>query len=99
MISQEMFGGRETALVYLLAAATAGVATSTATNPIWIVRIRLYKSLAEKAGRMAGRSYKNGLDYMIQVLRREGVRGLYRGLSVSYLGITESTLHGFYMSR
>lgn len=34
IISQEMYGGRETASVHLLAAATAGMITSTATNPI-----------------------------------------------------------------
>jgi hypothetical protein len=81
--------------VHLLAAAAAGIATSTATNPIWLVktRLQLNKSLAEKGGPMAGRRYKNGLDCMIQVVRQEGVRGLYRGLSASYLGVTESTLH------
>jgi solute carrier family 25 protein 33/36 len=101
MISEEVFGGRETALVHLLAAATAGVATSTATNQIWFVKTRLWlnKSLAEKSGRMAGRRYKNGLVCLIQVVRQEGVRGLYRGLSASYLGVTEIILHWFYMSR
>lgn len=42
---------------------------------------------------MAGGRYKNGLDCTIKVVREEGVRGLYRGLSASYLGVGESTLH------
>lgn len=91
VISQELFGNQETALVHLLAATMAGVATSTATNPIWLVKTRLQldKSLAGKTGRR----YENSFDCMMQVIRQEGVKGLYRGLSASYLGVTESTLH------
>jgi hypothetical protein len=39
-----------------------------------------------------GRKYKNALDCTMQTVRSEGIRGLYRGLSASYLGVTESTL-------
>lgn len=78
-------------MVHLLAAATAGVATSTATNPIWLVKTRLQldRSTAEKTRRQ----YKNAFDCMRQVVRQEGIKGLYRGLGASYLGVTESTLH------
>lgn len=56
-------------------------------------RLQLDKSLAEKTGYIAGRRYKNSLDCIIQVVWQEGVKGLYRGLSASYLGDTESMLH------
>jgi solute carrier family 25 protein 33/36 len=91
VISQELFGGQETALVHLLAAATAGVATSTATNPIWLVKTRL--QLDRSATEKTCRRYKNAFDCMVQVVRQEGIKGLYRGLGASYLGVTESTLH------
>ncbi len=29
----------------------------------------------------------------MQIVRKEGIKGLYRGLSASYLGVSESTLH------
>lgn len=35
--------------------------------------------------------YKNSIDCAIRIVREEGVRGLFRGLSASYLGIFEST--------
>jgi Mitochondrial carrier protein len=53
MISEELFGVQETALVHLITVATAGVATSTATNMIWLVtRLPLDRSATEKTGRM-----------------------------------------------
>lgn len=77
--------------VHLAAAAIAGIATGTATNPIWLVKTRLQldKSNAEVG---KGRQYKNSWDCIKQTLRHEGIRGLYKGLSASYLGVTESSL-------
>ncbi len=94
LISQNFNNGKETAWVHLCAAASAGIATGTATNPIWLVKTRLQldKNMAEKAGSLETRKYKNSMDCIQQTLRAEGVRGLYRGLSASYLGVTESTL-------
>ena len=94
IISQHFNGGNEAAWVHLCAAATAGIVTGTATNPIWLVKTRLQldKSRAEMAGSMSERRYKNSLDCTMQTIRKEGIRGLYRGLSASYLGVSESTL-------
>ena len=81
--------------VHMAAAATAGVATATATNPIWLVKTRLQldRAQTDASGRVLQRRYRNSVDCAIQVCRQEGVRGLYRGLSASYLGVVESTLH------
>ncbi|KAL9130719.1 MAG: hypothetical protein Q9217_001156 [Psora testacea] len=94
IISQQFNDGQEAAWVHLWAAATAGLVTGTATNPIWLVKTRLQldKNNAEKAGTSGNRQYKDSMDCVRQTLRAEGIRGLYRGLSASYLGVTESTL-------
>ncbi|TKX23096.1 putative mitochondrial carrier protein 7 [Elsinoe australis] len=95
LISQTFNNGQEAAWVHLLAAANAGIITGTATNPIWLVKTRLQldKATAEKKGvGLDGRKYRNALDCTIQTVRTEGIRGLYRGLTASYLGVTESTL-------
>jgi solute carrier family 25, member 33/36 len=66
----------------------AGITTSTLTNPIWVVKTRLQldKSIT------GARRYKNSLDCLVQIWRHEGLKGFGRGLSASYLGVSESTL-------
>jgi len=95
IISESLNQGQEAFWVHLLAAASAGVVTGTATNPIWLIKTRLQldKNLAEKSGALSNRQYRNSLDCIRQTVRVEGIRGLYRGLSASYLGVTESTLY------
>ncbi|GAD92305.1 mitochondrial carrier protein (Rim2), putative [Paecilomyces variotii No. 5] len=85
-------GAKETPWgIHLTSAAMAGIATGTATNPIWLVKTRLQldKSNAEHG---KGRQYKNSWDCIKQTVRQEGIRGLYKGLSASYLGVTESSV-------
>ena len=85
IISETMDCGSDAALVYVGAAATAGVVTGTATNPIWLVKTRLQldRSHREKAAGRMVRPYKNSLDCLIQVFRQEGSRGMYLGLGAS----------------
>lgn len=94
LISENLNGGVEAPWVHLSAAVVAGIATGTATNPIWMIKTRLQldKNVAEKAGDVAKRQYRNSLDCIRQVMRDEGIRGFFKGLSASYLGVTESTL-------
>lgn len=92
--------GKESAWVHLCAAATAGVVTGTVTCPIWVVKTRIQLDKSQAAERVSGknvgqqqlRRYRNALDCTMQTLRHEGIRGLYRGLGASYLGVSESTL-------
>lgn len=90
--SNLFFNGQETASVHLLAAATAGLITGTATNPIWLVKTRLQLDKQNAGPGGQGRLYRNALDCVRKTVRTEGFRGLYRGLSASYLGVSESTL-------
>lgn len=85
IIANTFNNGKENSYVHLCAAAMAGLATGTATNPIWVVKTRLQLS-AEHNRRVSS-------AVMIkQILREEGVRGFYKGLSASYLGVTEGTI-------
>ncbi|KAI9819797.1 MAG: hypothetical protein M1832_003872 [Thelocarpon impressellum] len=82
---------KDAVAVHIIAAATAGIVTSTATNPIWLIKTRLQLDKSSSEG--VQRRYKNSLDCFAQTIRQEGIRGLYRGLSASYLGAAETTLH------
>lgn len=94
IISQHWNGGQEAPWVHLLAGVAAGVATSTATNPIWMVKTRLQldKNVSERSGGAMKRQYRNSVDCVRQIVRSEGVGSLYRGMSASYLGVVESTM-------
>ena len=94
LISQYFNNGHEASWVHLLAAANAGIVTGTVTCPVWVVKTRLQldKNEAARIGVYSARRYKNALDCTMQTLKQEGVRGMYRGLGASYLGVTESTL-------
>lgn len=81
--------GREGALVHLLSAASAGIATATATNPIWLIKTRMQ---LQQSNTTAPPKYRSSLDCLSRVVREEGVRGLYKGLSASYLGVAEGTI-------
>lgn len=91
-ISSTFFNGQESAPVHLLAAASAGLITGTATNPIWLVKTRLQLDKQNAGPGGVGRQYRNAWDCVTKTIRTEGFRGLYRGLSASYLGVSESTL-------
>jgi solute carrier family 25 protein 33/36 len=85
-VFRKINGGVESSLVHVFSAITAGLLTTTSTNPIWLVKTRM--QLQEKSNL----KYKNSLDCLMKIIKQEGVRSLYKGLTASYLGIAESTL-------
>ncbi|TFK75056.1 mitochondrial carrier [Pluteus cervinus] len=90
IIANRFNNGEENTYVHLTAAAIAGIITGTATNPIWVVktRLQLIASRHESSQRSLGGSW----SMIKQILRNEGIRGFYKGLSASYLGVTEGTI-------
>lgn len=76
-----------------------GIVTSTATNPIWVVKTRLQlmsdkrpmPGLAIPAAQLRSQFFRS-FHVTMDIVKREGVKGLYKGLSASYLGVTEGTI-------
>jgi solute carrier family 25 protein 33/36 len=86
LIAEKLNDGRENSWVYLSAAALAGIVTGTATNPVWVVKTRLQLVQGDK--KVLGGSW----NCIKKIMREEGIRGFYKGLSASYLGVTEGTI-------
>jgi solute carrier family 25 protein 33/36 len=86
IISQQFNGGNESTSVHLVAAAWAGIVTGTATNPIWMVKTRMQLSASQS------RPYSSSWTCIKDIARQEGIKGFYKGLSASYLGVTEGTI-------
>lgn len=86
LLREYYFNGQETSLLHLLSGITAGFVTSTATNPIWLIKTRL------QLDRATTKQYKGSIDCIRKVVKNEGFFSLYKGLSASYLGSAESTL-------
>lgn len=96
IIAKKFNDGKEATWVHLCAAACAGIATGTVTNPIWVVKTRLQ---LEADGRrpvvtdpQSKRLYGGSWDMIRRIARDEGMKGFYKGLSASYLGVTEGTI-------
>ena len=91
LANEVMYVQSDSVVVHTISAATAGVVTSVATNPIWLIKTRLQLDKSQRNG--IGGQYRNSLDCVSKVVRQEGIKGLYRGLSASFLGAAETTLH------
>ncbi|KAI0251418.1 mitochondrial carrier [Lactifluus subvellereus] len=97
IIANRFNNGQENSYVHLCAAAIAGIVTGTATNPIWVVKTRLQLSASHNAPARGPVSptpsfFGGSVSMIKQIAREEGIRGFYKGLSASYLGVTEGTI-------
>ena len=83
--------------LFFLIVLSVGVFTATITNPIWVIKTRLQLQTARisSAAGVTGAStgahggsipYRGTVDCLQRIIREEGPRALYRGLSASYVG-------------
>jgi len=94
VIANRFNNGEENTYVHLAAATVAGIVTGTATNPIWVVKTRLQLETGNRSSpkSKAQRGFGGSWHMIKKIMREEGARGFYKGLSASYLGVTEGTI-------
>lgn len=73
-------------LVHILSASCAGFAASTATNPIWFVKTRLQLDQNSK-------SQMSVTECIRKIYKTSGLIGFYKGITASYVGISETVIH------
>ncbi|CAE6420736.1 unnamed protein product [Rhizoctonia solani] len=67
----------------LIASAEASVITALLTNPIWVVKVRVFTTQPGEPG-----AYRGLWDGLNSIYRLEGWRGLYRGTSLALLSVS-----------
>jgi len=73
----------------LIAGFSAGIASNTLTNPIWMVKTRVQLLADQAAGQ---RAYTGYADVISTILKEEGIGGFYKGITASYWGCAEGAI-------
>ncbi|KAJ1357937.1 hypothetical protein KIN20_016212 [Parelaphostrongylus tenuis] len=70
------------AIIHMISAGSAGFVAASAVNPIWLVKTRL--------------QLYHGKSTILQMIRRvyarEGIKGFYKGVTASYVGVSETVI-------
>ncbi|KAG8803470.1 hypothetical protein FRC19_004625 [Serendipita sp. 401] len=72
---------------YLIASAEASAVTALLTNPIWVVKVRLFTTNPDSPN-----AYRGLFHGLYRLSKTEGIRGLYRGTSLALFGVTNGSL-------
>ncbi|KAH7344158.1 mitochondrial FAD carrier protein [Rhizoctonia solani] len=71
----------------LIASAEASAITALLTNPIWVVKVRIFTTQPGQPG-----AYRSLWDGLSSVYISEGWRGLYRGTSLALLSVSNGAI-------
>lgn len=84
---KEWNGGSEGAHVHLASAVVAGLSTTTATNPLWLIKTRVQLTRADQGSpRGVGAVFQESMNCVKGIWQKDGFFGYYRGISASYAG-------------
>ncbi|ETS80680.1 hypothetical protein PFICI_08209 [Pestalotiopsis fici W106-1] len=72
---------------YFAASAVAGAGVQVLTNPIWVLKVRMLSSDRGAVG-----AYPSMWAGAAQLFRDEGLRGFYRGLGISLIGVSHGAV-------
>ncbi|TNY17864.1 putative flavin-adenine dinucleotide transporter [Rhodotorula diobovata] len=90
MLKARMDGGKDHKLSagqHLLASATSGVITAVLTNPIWVVKTRMFTTQAGQ-----DKAYRGVTHGLATLAREEGLRGMAKGLTLAIVGVSNGAI-------
>ncbi|KIY52577.1 mitochondrial FAD carrier protein [Fistulina hepatica ATCC 64428] len=91
MLKKRAAGGDPTqplsAGAYLLCSAEASAVTAVMTNPLWVVKVRMFTTAPESPNALRG--LWHGLS---TIYRTEGIQGLFRGTSLALFGVSNGAI-------
>ncbi|CAK5275852.1 unnamed protein product [Mycena citricolor] len=71
----------------LLCSAQASAVTAIMTNPIWVVKVRMFTTTAG-----APDAYRGVFHGLTSIFRTEGVQGLFRGTTLALVGVSNGAI-------
>ncbi|KAG0700083.1 mitochondrial carrier domain-containing protein [Suillus ampliporus] len=72
---------------YLLCSAQASAVTAIMTNPIWVVKVRMFTTRADSPT-----SYRGLWDGLASIWRQEGIVGWWKGTSLALVGVSNGAV-------
>ncbi|GAA6005045.1 hypothetical protein JCM11491_002320 [Sporobolomyces phaffii] len=72
---------------HLFASASSGVVTAVLTNPLWVVKTRMYTTV-----RGSPRAYTGVLNGLWRLFREEGFRGGSKGMTLALIGVSNGAI-------
>ncbi|GAA5844134.1 hypothetical protein JCM9279_003742 [Rhodotorula babjevae] len=90
MLKARMDGGKDHKLSagqHLLASASSGVITAVLTNPIWVVKTRMFTTAAGQ-----DKAYRGVTHGLATLAREEGLRGMSKGLTLAIVGVSNGAI-------
>lgn len=78
---------RTTSAQHLQAAAEASAVTAMLTNPIWVVKTRIFATAKHDP-----KAYRGLWDGLRSIYRTEGLRGLYKGSLLALVGVSNGSI-------
>ncbi|KAF8239502.1 mitochondrial carrier [Tricholoma matsutake] len=72
---------------YLLCSAQASSLAAVITNPLWLVRVRMFTTPPDSPS-----AYRGLWDGLSTIVRTEGVLGLFRGTSLALVGVSNGAI-------
>ncbi|GAA94233.1 uncharacterized protein L969DRAFT_102531 [Mixia osmundae IAM 14324] len=89
---------RLSAASHLAASAGSGLITAIMTNPLWVVKTRMFTTSSPSlntnrdAAAVTQRPFRNVWDGLVTIARHEGLRGLYRGTALALIGVSNGAI-------